>query len=139
MNSDQLENLVRMGTLDRIPRSKVEFDNLVFRGKSLHRDSLNTDLSIQSRFSLAYGASHSFSTAALRWHGYKASENRFTAFQTVTHTLDLNDAVPVLSEAHRRRGNVEYDADPFDDEPFLDALIEVNKRLASKIDELEPI
>lgn len=139
VSSDQLENLVRTEVLDEIPFSKVEFDNLVCRGKSLHHDSTSTDLSITSRFSLAYSASHSFSTAALRWHGYKASSNRFSVFLTVSHTLDLNDVVPVLTEAHRRRGNVEYDADPFEDEPFLEALIEANQRLVSKIDELESI
>jgi hypothetical protein len=40
------------------------------------KDSQIAGLSEDSQFSLAYGAAHAFSLAALRWHGYR-SDNRY--------------------------------------------------------------
>lgn len=46
-------------------------------------------LSEDSQFMLAYGAAHSFSLAALRWHGYR-SDSRYLVFQCLQHTLGLD-------------------------------------------------
>ena len=52
---------------------------------------------------------HAAALAALRWHGYR-SENRFTVFQSLTHTL--NWPAPrwrVLDAAHQKRNMAEYE------------------------------
>lgn len=82
------------------------------------KDSHNTDLSLESRFDLAYNAAHAISLAALRRHGYR-SENRFIVFQCLEHTLQVGPEVwRVLAHSHNLRNRGEY-------EGFLD----INERL----------
>lgn len=65
--------------------------------------------SAEGRFTSAYNAAHAASLAALRWHGYR-SENRFTVFQCLTHTLGWPAARwRVLDVAHRKRNLAEYE------------------------------
>ena len=48
--------------------------------------------------------------AALRWHGYR-SENRYTVFQCLSHTLGWPaQRWLVLDAAHRMRNLAEYEA-----------------------------
>ena len=67
MNNDKLENLVKIGQLKVEPSSQSEFDGLVRSGKARLNDAKNESLSLESRFDLAYNASHALSLAALRW------------------------------------------------------------------------
>jgi len=47
--------------------------------------------------------------AALRWHGYR-SENRYTVFQCLTHTLGWSALRwRVLDAAHQKRNLAEYE------------------------------
>ena len=71
----QLENLVKIGTLKIEKPNKKEFDGLLKSGTNRLTDVTGKDLNLDSRFDLAYNASHSLSLAALRWHGYR-SQNR---------------------------------------------------------------
>ena len=64
---------------------------------------------MESRFDLAYNASHAIALAALRWHGYR-SENRYLVFQALEHTLALKPSLwKVMSSAHNRRNSAEYE------------------------------
>ena len=139
MTSDQLENLVEIGNLERINPSKMEFDTLVNRGECLLLDARNESISIDGRFSLVYRAAHCLCTAALRWHGYKARGNRFSVFQVLTHTLELTEEAVLLSDAHRRRNRMDYEGDPFDDQRFLESMIEAVQKVLDKIRLLDPI
>ncbi|MFN9968919.1 MAG: hypothetical protein ACK58T_03380, partial [Phycisphaerae bacterium] len=68
-----------------------------------------TSVSASTRFICAYSAGHAAALAALRWHGYR-SENRFTVFQCLTHTLGWDDVRwRVLDAAHRQRNLAEYE------------------------------
>ena len=61
-------------------------------------------LALSSRFDLAYNAAHSFSLAALRWHGFR-SESRYLVFQAIPHTLGLPATTwRVLAKAHEAEG-----------------------------------
>lgn len=47
--------------------------------------------------------------AALRWHGYR-SENRYTVFQCLAHTIDWpSTRWRVLDAAHQKRNLAEYE------------------------------
>jgi len=47
--------------------------------------------------------------AALRWHGYR-SENRYTVFQCLTHTVGWPaNRWRVLDSAHQKRNLAEYE------------------------------
>lgn len=85
MPSPELERLVTSGVLIHEPPIREEFEGLVRQASATLNDSKNPDLSAESRFQLAYGAAHSLSLAALRWHGYR-SRNRQIVFQALAHT-----------------------------------------------------
>lgn len=72
-------------------------------------DANNTALSLASRFTLAYDASHALALAALRAHGYR-SEDRFTVFQCLSHTLGWSaDQWRLLDYCHKKRNLAEYE------------------------------
>lgn len=75
-------------------------------------DARLATLSIEGRFSSAYNAAHAAhaaALAALRCHGYR-SENRYTVFQCLTHTLNWPaHRWRILDAAHRKRNLAEYE------------------------------
>jgi hypothetical protein len=85
MTLSELEGLAAAGRLKREPPNQAEFDGLVQLGEAKLQDSRTASLSLAGRFELAYGASHSFALAALRWHGYR-SDQRYVDFQTAQET-----------------------------------------------------
>ncbi len=128
-----LENLERIELLLPLERSDTEFSQLIEKAKMFHTDSMRTELSIQSRFQLAYEASFAFALAALRWHGYRPSSNRYVVFQALSHTIELGSEVALLSKAHGMRNEAEHDAEPFDDLKFLEELIDINEILLDRV------
>ena len=119
--------------------SQREFDTYLTKGQQNHNASQNPDLDLDSRFTLAYSASHSLATAALRYHGYRPKGNRFTEFQALTHTLGLEEQSVVLAEAHRRRNRMEYEAELFEDMQFLEEMIQANQVVLDSVNALDPI
>lgn len=118
MTLKQFENLVKINQLKIEVADQGELDGLIKSGRARLKDSHNTDLSLESRFDLAYNAAHAISLAALRRHGYR-SENRFIVFQCLEHTVQVGPEVwRVLAHCHNLRNRGEY-------EGFLD----INKRL----------
>lgn len=90
-------------------------------------------LSLDSRFDLAYNAAHAFSLAALRWHGYR-SENRYTVFQCLEHTVKLPPELwRVLDQAHRKRNLAEYEGHLEVDQALVEALVRVAREVASRV------
>lgn len=71
MTSGPLENLARIGSLKAEPFSHSDFEGLLQSGMRRLLDARNTALSLDSRFDLAYNASHALGLAALRFHGYR--------------------------------------------------------------------
>ena len=66
-------------------------------------------VSREGRFISAYNAAHAAALAALRWHGYR-SENRYTVFQCLAHTLNWSTSRwRVLDAAHKKRNLAEYE------------------------------
>src|SRR5258708_40142666 len=109
MGSPQLENLVRIRQLKEEAPARAEIDGLIRSGNVRLKDAQLQNLSLDSRFDLAYNAAHAFSLAALRWHGYR-SESRFTVFQCLEHTINWQAARwRVLDAAHQKRNLAEYE------------------------------
>ena len=106
---EALENLARINKLKVEPPSAREFSGLVHAGDTKLADSQLVSLSEDGQFSLAYGAAHAFSLAALRWHGYR-SDNRYLVFQCLEHMLGLDRAKwRVLDKCHNARNLAEYE------------------------------
>ena len=69
MANEHLDNLVTSGLLKAEPPSADEVSGLVRSGTARLRDARNADLSLESRFDLAYNAAHALSLAGLRIAG----------------------------------------------------------------------
>ena len=106
------ENLTGAGKpLKAQPLDEKEFTGLKRSGMARLQDALNSSLSLESRFDLAYNAAHALSLAALRWHGYR-STNRYIVFQLLPQTAGLGpDVWRVLSKCHDVRNRGEYEGD----------------------------
>ena len=139
MASSPLDNLARIGQLKIEPPAQAEIDGLVRSGLARLRDAQNASLSIESRFDLAYNAEHALSLAVLRRPGYR-SENRYLVFQTLIHTIALENVQwRVLDQAHRKRNLAEYEGDLDVDEALVESLIRVTKLVAEHTQTLDRI
>lgn len=87
MPPNALENLARIGQLKAEPRNDAEVQRMLDMARTRLADAQISSLSAEGRFTSAYNAAHAAALAALRWHGYR-SENRYTVFQCLTHTLN---------------------------------------------------
>ena len=139
MTSQNLENLVKTGSLKSEPASQGEFNGLLRSAKARLTDAGNASLAIESRFDLAYNASHALALAALRWHGYR-SDNRYIVFQCLQHTLDVKPEVwRVLAQCHQRRNVAEYEGHLEVSDQLLAELIAAANLLQMKVEAMAPI
>lgn len=138
MTSEQLEKLVKVGSLKPEAFSPTDFEALLQSAKRRLVDARNETLSLDSRFDLAYNASHALGLAALRWHGFRA-ENRYIVFQCLTHTLQVQpDRWRILADAHRRRNVAEYDGELDANESLVAGMIEVAEDMVRRLEALGP-
>jgi hypothetical protein len=104
-----LANLARIGKLKEEPYDQAEFNGLIKSGRVRLSDAQNEGLALESRFDLAYNASHALALAALRRQGYR-SDNRYLVFQCLELTLGIKQANwRVLALGHERRNLAEYE------------------------------
>ena len=109
MGLPELDNLVRIGQLKAEPRNTQEVTRMLAMAQTRLSDAKLSNLSLEGRFTSAYNAAHAAALAALRWHGYR-SENRYTVFQCLTHTLGWPaNRWRVLDTAHQKRNLAEYE------------------------------
>ena len=136
MAREELDNLARGGGLKVEAADPGEVLGLIRAGAARLADAKNPDLSLQSRFDLAYNAAHALSLAALRISGYRA-QNRYLVFQCLRHTVDFpNDKWRVLDRAHRKRNLAEYEGAVDVEESLVEALIRVTDELARRVSKL---
>lgn len=134
-----LANLAKINELKPEKSSQAEFTGLMVSAQNRLKDAQNTQLSPDSRFSLAYDAAHSLALAALRWHGYR-SEHRHTVFNALAHTLELPAGQwRFLADCHHRRNVALYDGDLIEDVHRIEELIMVCKELVARIEKLPPL
>lgn len=139
MTSQPLDNLVSVNKLKVEPGDQAEFDGLVKSGRARLRDAHNETLALESRFDLAYNASHALSLAALRWKGYR-SDNRYIVFQCLPHTLGLEAKVwKVLDHCHHLRNRGEYEGFMDINKQLVDDLIVAAEVVLAAIDKLGPV
>ncbi len=136
MSHLKLDNLVRIGQLKAEPPSEVEFQGLLRSGLRRLDDAGREELSLESRFDLAYNAAHALALAALRFRGYR-SGSRYLVFQCLQHTIDLPNAQwRILDQAHRKRNLAEYGGDMDVDEQLIAALLRVAREVAKRVNAL---
>lgn len=137
MASQQLENLLKTRALKEEQFSQSDFDGLLRSARARLADAQNASLSFESRFDLAYNASHALGLAALRWHGYRA-DNRYIVFQCLAHTLDLApEQWRVLNDAHHKRNVAEYDGELSASEALLASMLRISEEMVRRCELLE--
>lgn len=135
MSHPQLDNLVRIGKLKTELPSDAEIQGLLRSGMRRLADAGLKDLSLESRFDLAYNAAHALALAALRFRGYR-SESRYLVFQCLQHTIELpSEQWRVPDQAHRKRNLAEYEGDMGVDEQLVAALLRVTHEVAKRVSE----
>lgn len=133
MTSEAFNNLVKVNQLKVEPKSQAEFDGLVRSGRARLVDAQNKALSLESRFDLAYNASHALAHAALRAQGYR-SDNRYIVFQLLEHTAGLGPEVwRVFAAAHNKRNLAEYEGYVDVEDRLVTDLIAAAQLLLNKI------
>lgn len=136
MSHPELDNLVRIGQLKVEPASESELRGMVRSGIRRLDDAAREDLSLESRFDLAYNASHALALAALRFRGYR-SKSRYLEFQCLQHTVALPPALwRVLDEAHRKRNLAEYEGEMEVEEQLVAALLRVAREVGTRVENL---
>ena len=136
MSHPQLDNLVRIGQLKSDSASESELQGLVRSGVHRLDDAAREELSLESRFDLAYNAGHALALAALRFRGYR-SESRYLVFQCLQHTINLpQEQWRVLDHAHRKRNLAEYEGEMDVDEQLVTALLRVAREVAKRVEQL---
>lgn len=129
-----LENLAGPGkSLRAEPPDEAEVQGLLRTGGARLKDACNSQLSLESRFDLAYNAAHALCLAALRRKGYRAA-NRYIVFQVLPHTLGLGPEVwRVLDKCHSMRNLGEYEGLLDVDDRIVEDLIKAAQAVAHAI------
>jgi hypothetical protein len=132
-----LERLAGPGkALAAEPPDAKEFAGLKRSGVARLKDAGNASNSLEGRFDLVYNAAHALCLAALRYHGFRAS-NRYIVFQVLPHTLGLGPEVwRVLAKGHEVRNLGEYEGDLNVDERLVADLITACRAVAARLDAL---
>ena len=139
MALEQLDNLVKINQLKVEPPDQKEFDGMVASAKRRLQDASLEQLSDEGRFSLAYGAAHAISLAAMRWHGYR-SENRFLVFQCLQHAVGLDKVKwRLLDQCHKIRNNAEYEGNLDVSKQLLREMVDITSELLGTVEALGPV
>jgi hypothetical protein len=139
MSSEHLNNLVKTGLLKLEPPDQTEFNGLVESAAKRLTDARNEANSTESRFDLAYNASHALSLAAMRWHGFRPNK-RYIVFLALEHTLGLPAAQwRILDKAHSARNSAEYEGYFEVDEQLLADVLKITEIVREKVTALKPI
>lgn len=133
MTSPELENLVGIGKLKREPPAAGEIEGLLHSGEVRLADAERPELSIESRFDLAYNAAHVLALAALRRLDLR-SESRYLVFQALPHTLGIAPSIwRVLAKGHEKRNLAEYEGFVDVDERLVADMIDAAKAVLAAL------
>jgi hypothetical protein len=136
MTLENLHNLQKTGSLKLEASSASEFSGLLRSGVVRLQDAKNLTLAPDSRFDLAYNASHALALAALRHHGYRC-DNRYLVFQCLPHTLEAKPEIwRILAKCHQQRNLAEYEGHLEIDDRLLNELIQAADWLLAKVQAL---
>ncbi len=139
MTLEKLDNLVKIKQLKTEPPDQNEFDGMLASARRRLNDAKIDGLSADSIFSLAYGAAHAISLAAMRWHGYR-SDSRYLVFQCLQQTIGLENAKwRVLDKCHKQRNLAEYEGRLEITPQLIEELIKITEELLEAVDAMGPI
>lgn len=120
--------------LKQEPADEHEIAGLSRSALACLKDAGRPELSVDSRFDLAYGAAHALCVAALRCQGYRATQ-RYIVFQLLPDTLGLGpETWRVLARCHDLRNLAEYEGETNVTVALVEELIAICKVLIEMLD-----
>lgn len=122
-----LENLARIGQLDKVPFSSDLMARMLATARSRLIDAQRSDNSAETRFDCAYTAIRAIADAALLAHGYRTSTSKpghhQTTIQCLTHTLGVSVGVVRVLDALRKQRNLsDYDGESITDQALVECI-----------------
>lgn len=127
MPEEELNNLARIGLLDKVPFSEALLRKLLATARSRLQDAQRTDNSLETRFDCAYTAIRAVADAALLVQGWRTSSSKPGHHQTtigcLVHTLGISPAtVRVLDALRKQRNLSDYDGELVTDQALHECL-----------------
>lgn len=127
MPAEELENLARIGQLDRVPFSQLLLEKLLVTARSRLADAQREENSTETRFDCAYTAIRAVADAALLKHGFRTATSRpghhQTTLQCLAHTLGVEPAVVRVLDGLRKQRNLsDYDGELITDQALAECL-----------------
>ena len=122
-----LENLARIGQLDKVPFSSDLMARMLATARSRLIDAQRSDNSAETRFDCAYTAIRAIADAALLAHGYRTSTSKpghhQTTIQCLSHTLGVSVGVVRVLDALRKQRNLsDYDGESITDQSLVECI-----------------
>ena len=116
MSEAELNNLARIGQLDKVPFSADLLHKMLATARTRLQDAQRTDNSLETRFDCAYTAIRAVADAALHAQGWRTSTSKpghhQPTLQCLVHTLGISPAtVRVLDALRKQRNLSDYDGE----------------------------
>lgn len=127
MPEEEMNNLARIGMLDKVPFSAALLQKMLTTAHTRLQDAQRTDNSTETRFDCAYTAIRAVADAALHAQGWRTSTSKpghhQTTLQCLTHTLGVSPAtVRVLDALRKQRNLSDYDGELVTEQALRECL-----------------
>ena len=127
MPEEELNNLARIGMLDKVPFSAALLQKMLATAHTRLQDAQRTDNSTETRFDCAYTAIRAVADAALHAHGWRTPTSRPGHHQTTTqclvHTLEVPPATVRILDALRKQRNLsDYEGESVTEQTLQECL-----------------
>ena len=139
MPEEELNNLARIGQLNKIPFSAQLLQKMLATAHTRLLDARRTENSMETRFDCAYTAIRAIADAALHAQGWRTATNRpghhQTTLQCLVHTLDVTPAtVRVLDALRKQRNLSDYEGEMVTEQALQECLQQAERliRLAEE-------
>ena len=130
MPEEELNNLARIGMLDKVPFSAALLQKMLATAHTRLQDAQRTDNSTETRFDCAYTAIRALADAALHAQGWRTSTSKPGHHQTtlgcLVHTLGVNPAtvrvLDALRKQRKQRNLSDYDGELVTEQALRECL-----------------
>ena len=130
MPEEELNNLARIGILDKVPFSAALLQKMLATAHTRLQDAQRTDNSTETRFDCAYTAIRALADAALHAQGWRTSTSKPGHHQTtigcLVHTLGVSPAtvrvLDALRKQRKQRNLSDYDGELVTEQALRECL-----------------
>ena len=130
MPEEELNNLARIGMLDKVPFSAALLQKMLATAHTRLQDAQRTNNSTETRFDCAYTAIRALADAALHAQGWRTSTSKPGHHQTtigcLVHTLGVSPAtvrvLDALRKQRKQRNLSDYDGELVTEQALRECL-----------------